>query len=599
MRCAIYARYSTDNQNEESIDSQIAACQNFIDGEGWILAGDHIYTDYAVSGSSMNRKGLDNLVTAAKRKPKQFEKVIVFSKSRLSRNGVNEQLITAEFQRLGIDVVSASEQFHHMKGSGRKAAEGAIRFFNELYLEQVSENTVRGQDYAASQGFKTTWAPYGYQKRWIPDPNGAIDKKTGQPRQRLIWEVNPEQSIVVKWLFEQYLQGNGYKRLADKLNQKGISGPRGGTWAPSAIREMLRNHSYIGWFCLGKHRRATWPDGKKTYMDKDKSEWRIYKNVHEPIITQDLFEEVQKRISHLAKNYHFSHARTEHSRYLLTGLIKCGVCGKKFIVQGTRKKAGDPIQYRHYVCGFRSNMGKSACSNGCRIDMYALDNEVMKGVKRKLLDQNLIDDVLKNAEDIMEQARLEVHDIEKLTQRKNELEQAKERLLYHMTMNDQDIDVAKEISWRLKDHIRQIKEIDSILQRPQIAKKKIARIMLPFFGKKQVVLEFIGSQEKSPENWHAYLKKHLESLMEGLRQCSPVVIRTELKKHIREIVVNSNGDVIIHGTSRGILTQAGLVKNGELGTIEMGLGPVTADKEKAPRKKRGAYTRKNGVPNRI
>jgi DNA invertase Pin-like site-specific DNA recombinase len=360
MRCSIYARYSTDNQNEESIDSQVAACRKFFDQEGWTLAEDHIYTDYAVSGATMNRLGLDNLTAAAKRKPTQFDKVIVFAKSRLSRNGVNEQLITAEFERLGIDVVSASEQFHHMEGSGRKMTEGAARFVNEIYIEQVSENTIRGQNHAASLGFKTTWAPYGYQKKWIIDPTGAMDKKTGQHRQRLIWVINPEQAEIVRWMFKEYLQGNGLKRLADKLNQKEVPGPRGGTWAPSAIREMLRNHSYIGWFCLGKHRRTTRPGGKKTYLDKDISEWRIYKDVHEPIISKDLFEEVQKRISLAAKEYHhFSHARVEHSRYLLTGLVKCGVCGKKFIVQGTRKKAGDPVQYRHYVCGFRINRGNT------------------------------------------------------------------------------------------------------------------------------------------------------------------------------------------------------------------------------------------------
>jgi site-specific DNA recombinase len=218
-----------------------------------------------------------------------------------------------------------------MKGSGRKAAEGAMRFINEIYIEQVSENTIRGQDYAARQGFKTTWAPYGYQKKWIPDPNGAIDKKTGQPRQRLIWEINPEKAEVIRWMFAEYLQGNGLKSLAHKLNKKGVAGPRGGTWAPSAIREMLRNPSYIGWFCLGKHRRATWPNGKKTYMDRDISEWRIYKNVHDPIISEDLFNEVQKRILLTASKFnHFSSAKAEHSHYLLTGLVKCGVCGKNF-----------------------------------------------------------------------------------------------------------------------------------------------------------------------------------------------------------------------------------------------------------------------------
>jgi hypothetical protein len=86
--------------------------------------------------------------------------------------------------------------------------------------------------------------------------------------------------------------------------------------------------------------------------------------------------------------------------------------------------------------------------------------------------------------------------------------------------------------------------------------------------------------------------------MNGLRQCSPAVVRRELKNHIREIVVLKDGTITIHGTSQGILSKAGLVKAGELGTVELRPEP-TADKEKAPRQKRGAYTRNDGVPTGI
>jgi hypothetical protein len=167
-----------------------------------------------------------------------------------------------------------------------------------------------------------------------------------------------------------------------------------------------------------------------------------------------------------------------------------------------------------------------------------------------------------------------------------------------MSMTGMEPDAAQEIGQRITAQLRQIKEIDNILQIPQRAKEKVARIMLPFFGKKKVVLEFIGTQEKSPRNWHSYLKKHLDSLMNGLRQCSPAVVRTELKNHIREIVVHQDGTITIHGTSQGILSKAGLVKTEELGTIKLG-SESAATKEKAPHEKRRANTRKDGVPTGI
>ena len=169
MRCATYARYSTDNQNEESIESQVMACRSFIEREGWTFVGNEVYSDSAISGSTMERPGLKFVMEAAQSKPTPFKKVIVFSLSRLSRDGFNEQQISSHFKRLGIDVVSVSEPLHNMQGSGRKAAEGAIRMVNEVLLAQISEHTIRGQDYAASQGFKTTWPPYGYKKETDSD----------------------------------------------------------------------------------------------------------------------------------------------------------------------------------------------------------------------------------------------------------------------------------------------------------------------------------------------------------------------------------------------------------------------------------------------
>lgn len=599
MRCATYARYSTDNQNEESIESQVMACRSFIEREGWTLVENQIYSDYAMSGSTMDRPGLKVLMESAKSKPPLFEKVVVFSLSRLSRDGFSEQQISSHFKRLGIEVVSVSEPLHNMQGSGRKAAEGAIRMVNEVLLAQISEHTIRGQDYAASQGFKTTWAPYGYKNKRIPDPKGVIDKKTGQPRMRLIWVIDPVQAEIVKWIFDEYLHGKGLKRLADKLNNKGVSSSRGGTWAPTAIREMLRNHSYIGWFCLGKHHRATWPDGKKTYIDKSFDTWRVYKNVHDPILPEDLFNKVQERIAITAKNHHFSHAKADRSHYLLTGLIKCGVCGANFIVQATRKKAGEPVKYWHYVCSIRNSKGKMVCSNANRIKMSSLDDTVLRGTKKKLLDPVLIDEVLNRAEEIIEQARLEAYEVEDIVKEKVDLENQNERLINYMSMEDMPEVTAREFAKKIKERSNRIKEIDNLLQRPTQAKKKVARIMLPFFGKQGVALEFIGAQQKPPKNWHDYLKKSLEQLMDGLRKCSPTAVREELKKHIRKIVVQQDGAIEIHGTSQGILSRVGLVKKGDLGSIELGPGSDEPNIENPPPQTVEAYTRKDGVPNRI
>ncbi len=601
MRCAIYARFSTDNQNEESIESQVEKCKEFIEREGWTLNPDHIYPDYAISGATNKRPGLQNLMASARRKPRAFDRVVVFSKSRLSRSSLQELKITAELERQGIEVVSASEPFHTMKGSGRVAAESAIRMVNEVYLAQVAEHVKRGQDHTASRGFKTTWAPYGYKNEWVSDPSASIDKRTGQPRTRLKWVVDLEQAEVVKWLFKEYLLGNGFKKLASKLNEKGVRAPRSDSWAPSAIREMLRNHSYLGWYCLGKTSRVKGSDGQKRYIDNPMDQWRIYKNAHEPIVTEDLFKKVQKRMAKIAKKYkkEISHAKAEHSNYLLTGLIKCAVCEANFTVQSTKAKAGEPPRYWHYVCGYRRNRGTSVCSNSNRINMNVLDKAVLEATEQKLMDPEMIHNVAKQAERILERARLDAHETEGLEQKKRKLEQEIDRLMRALTAADQTPDAAKLISEEIQERKKRLKEIDRVLDRPRKAQEKVAKLMMPFFGDQKVAIKYVGKKNKSLKDWYKYLQDELGAWVDALHECSPVAVRDELQKHIREITVHEDGKIVIHGTYQGILAEVGLIEAGDLGKIEIRPEKRRKTKKKAPRQKSKGYTLKNGVPKGI
>ena len=601
MKCAIYARFSTDNQNEESIESQVEKCKEFIEREGWTLNPDHIYPDYAISGATNKRPGLQNLMASARRKPRAFDRVVVFSKSRLSRSSLQEMKITNELESYGIEVVSASEPFHTMKGSGRVAAEGAIRMVNEVYLAQVSEHVKRGQEHTASRGFKTTWAPYGYRNDWVPDPSAGMDKRTGQPRMRLRWVVDPEQAKVVKWLFKEYLQGNGFKKLASKLNEKGTSAPRSDSWAPSAIREMLRNHSYIGWYCLGKTSRVKRADGRKRYVDNPMDQWRIYRDVHEPIVTEDLFNKVQERMAKVSKKYkkEISRAKAEHSSYLLTGLIKCGECGANFTVQSTKARAGEPPRYWHYVCGYRRNRGASVCSNSSRINMHALDKAVLEATEQKLMDPEMIHNVSTQAERILERARLDAYETEGLEQKKRKLEQEIDRLMRALTAADQTPDAAKLISEEIQERKKQLKEIERILDRPKKAQQKVARLMLPFFAEPKVAIKYAKEKEKSLQDWYEYLQEKLGGWVDALHDRSPIAVRVKLEKHIREITIHDVGTIVIHGTYQGILAEAGVIEAGDLGTIEIRPEERKKSKKKAPRQKSKGSTLTDGVPKGI
>src|SRR5216684_2700290 len=87
MRCAAYARYSSDLQRESSIEDQIRQCREGAESQGWVVLEDYIRFDQAISGAALaGRDALQSLLEDAKKKPRQFDKILVDDTSRLARN---------------------------------------------------------------------------------------------------------------------------------------------------------------------------------------------------------------------------------------------------------------------------------------------------------------------------------------------------------------------------------------------------------------------------------------------------------------------------------------------------------------------------------
>ena len=119
------------------------------------------------------------------------------------------------------------------------------------------------------------------------------------------------------------------------------------------------------------------------------------------------------------------------------------------------------------------------------------------------------------------------------------------------------------------------------------------------FRRPKGAISYVGKKNKSLKDWYKYLQDELGAWVDALRNLSPVSVRDELQKHIRDIAVHGDGKIVIHGTYQGILAEAGLIEAGDLGTIEIRPEERKKSKKKAPRQKSKGYTRKNGVPKGI
>ncbi|MBU1471374.1 MAG: recombinase family protein [candidate division Zixibacteria bacterium] len=110
MRCAIYARYSSDLQREKSLDDQIRNCRNMAEQKGWLVLEKHIYADKAVSGSSLEgRTQLTRMVAAAASTPCPFDYILIDDTSRLSRDRNDQTNLIADFQYAGTQLYFVSQ----------------------------------------------------------------------------------------------------------------------------------------------------------------------------------------------------------------------------------------------------------------------------------------------------------------------------------------------------------------------------------------------------------------------------------------------------------------------------------------------------------
>ncbi len=158
MRAAVYARFSSENQREQSIDDQIRVCRDFARRDSITILEEHIYSDEAQSGSLRTRPGLEALKKAAE--AKQFDSLLVDDSSRLSRDNQYFNTLLCLFQFWGISLISVSDGLD-MREEHAKVAYQFRGIINELYLTDLKKKTHRGQMGQLLRGFAVGCRGYG------------------------------------------------------------------------------------------------------------------------------------------------------------------------------------------------------------------------------------------------------------------------------------------------------------------------------------------------------------------------------------------------------------------------------------------------------
>ena len=321
-RAAFYLRYSSDGQNEATISSQRRICTTFADTENYTLIKE--YVDEAESATtSYNRDAFLEMLADAKKG--LFDYIIVWQFSRFARNKEESVLYKALLRKIGVRVVSATERTDDTPSG--KLLEGMLEVLNQYFSDNLSVEVKKGKRENLLTGKHAGGeTPYGIYKE----------------EDTTVYKINEGQAKTIRLIFDLYVQGYGYRRIAAILEEKGHKPPKGDAWNGAYIGKLIKNEAYIGIYnyTLGAGTSAE----ESFKLD----------NVYPAIIDDNTWALAQKqRLTKKPK-------RSKRNRlYLLTGKTVCGSCHKSYVGHSTNNKGH---KYYYYRCNGRSMHARNETS---------------------------------------------------------------------------------------------------------------------------------------------------------------------------------------------------------------------------------------------
>ena len=375
MRAVIYARYSSENQREASIEDQVRECRGLIDRQGWRYQ--HTYTDRALSGASSLRPGYQLLMQEARER--RFDVVVAEALDRLSRD---QEDVAALYKRLrfaGIVMVTLAE------GEISDLHVGLKGTMNALYLKDLADKTRRGLRGRVEVGRAGGGNSYGYEVVKELGPDG-MPVHGGR-------RINQTEAAVVRKIFEAYAGGCSPRRIAYELNAEGIVAPGGRAWGASTINGnrqrgtgILNNELYIGRLVWNRQRFIKDPEtGRRVPRLNDPGQWLVREVPELRILDQELWNSVKVRQGTMHRDTRPDHRREQafwdrrRPRFLLSGLIRCGQCGGGYT----------KISANLFGCAAARNKGPATCTNRLNIRRDALEASVLDGLKHHLMEPEL------------------------------------------------------------------------------------------------------------------------------------------------------------------------------------------------------------------
>lgn len=330
LKAAIYARFSSDQQDSATIETQISECTKKIESLNGIVV--KIYRDEGMSGTNENRPDFQRMISEALKKPRPFDIVVVRKFDRFARDvGISRQYKVI-LRKRGIKVISVYEDIDSDTAAGN-FLETILEGLNEFYSKNLATETKSGQETNTKRGYRCGGsAPLGYRNV------KKLDLET--QKTRTVLEIEETEAQIIRHVFIRYAAGAGMKTIINELYEKGFKPRKAKGWAANSMSSILHNETYIGTLIWRK--------------EKDPASWIKVAGAVPAIIEQEIWEQVKNRLS---RNRAAVKPRSaSQSKHPFAGMIFCDKCGGSFVIGSNPNNRG-----WYLVC--RNHRDTKKCDN--------------------------------------------------------------------------------------------------------------------------------------------------------------------------------------------------------------------------------------------
>lgn len=328
----ILARYSTDQQNPDSIEVQVSKCTEWCNNNGLPILG--IFADMAVSGMKDTRPQYEMMMQQLRQE--RADTVVIYDQSRMFRKMTAWFAFRDELTKMGVSVVSVTQPMigKDLRDPTNFLAEGSMALFNQIWALQTRQKVMEKMRYMANNGQHTGGKPaLGYTVE-----NG-----------RLV--IHEEEAAVVRRIFREYASGMSYRDIINGLNRDGLKTKRGNPFGSNSLHDLLHNEKYIGVLVYGASPYRE--DGTRNTHSKDGTNVIRIEDAIPAIVDKETFQKVQER---MAQNKRQQGGRpVERRDYPLKGKVFCGECKAAMTVSTSKTK------YDYYKCTAKKR--KHDCDN--------------------------------------------------------------------------------------------------------------------------------------------------------------------------------------------------------------------------------------------